>query len=112
MFELTRFYCISFTVKDAPIDNKVLHAFSTLVQLYGDGRCTYSCFPRVFYYQYYEQQSVSHLLLFHISRIERIVGGERRMNPVAMTNNKPQKEYWLNRRFEPATSCLSVLGNK
>ena len=34
--------------------------------------------------------------------------GERGMDPVAMTIINPRKDYWSNRRFEPATSCSQV----
>ena len=39
----------------------------------------------------------SHWLLSHITIVETLDIGERRMNPVAMTTINPQKEYWLSR---------------
>ena len=39
----------------------------------------------------------SHWLLSYINIVERMEGGERGMNPVAMTIIDPRKEYWPSR---------------
>ena len=39
----------------------------------------------------------SHLLLSHITNVETMDSGERKMNPVTMTIINFQKEYWPSR---------------
>ena len=40
---------------------------------------------------------LGHWLLSHITIVETMDSGERKLNPAAMTINNPRKEYWESR---------------
>ena len=49
-----------------------------------------------------------HWLLSHKTVVETIHTSEIGITPAAMTGNNLRKEYWPNRKFEPATYCSEV----
>ena len=78
--------------------------FSTLFHLYRGSQCTYPSIqlpvvPIIIF--------ISHWLLSHITIIETIDSGKRRMNSAAMTIINPWKEYWSSRGSNQRPPVLS-----
>ena len=72
--------------------------FSIVFQLFHGGQSPYPYFPVVLLTSTFcIIFSPSHWLLSHITIVKTMDSGERGMNPVAMSINNPQKEYWPSR---------------